>query len=128
MSCRQRPQQVQERIYERQRRALYRWIVRTLTVGFWSSMALIAAGVALALFRDEPIGDEVAPLVDVVPAALALEPQGIIDLGILVLLFTPSFCVVVSMIIFLRQRDYMFVIVCCALLAIVMVSVGLGLR
>lgn len=123
-----REQQARERIYERQRRVLYRWIVRVLTGGFWASVGLIVIGMALALLTGQSLGDDVAPLVDVAPAVLDLEPQGIIDLGILLLLFTPSFYVVVSLIIFLRQRDRMFVIVCCALLAIVMVSVGLGLR
>ena len=123
-----RQQQVQDRIHERQRRTLYIWIVRTLTVGFWSSVALIVAGVVVALVGGRPLGDEVAPLVDVVPSAVDLNPQGLVDLGILLMLFTPSFYVVVSLIIFLRQRDRTFVIVCCALLAIVMVSVGLGLR
>jgi uncharacterized membrane protein len=123
-----RQQQVQDRIRDRQRRTLYLWIVRTLTVGFWSSVALIAAGVLVALVGGRPLGDEVAPLVDVVPSALDLNPQGIVDLGILLLLFTPSFYVLVSLVIFVRQRDRMFVVVCCALLAIVMVSVGLGLR
>lgn len=123
-----RQQQVQDRIHERQRRTLYFWIVRILTVGFWSSVALIVAGVVVALIGGRPLGDEVAPLVDVVPSALDLNPQGLVDLGILLMLFTPSFYVVVSLVIFLRQRDRTFVVVCCALLAIVMVSVGLGLR
>lgn len=123
-----RRQQARERVHERQRRALYSWIVRILTVGFWSSAALIMTGVLVALIGGRPLGDEVAPLVDVVPTALDLNPQGIVDLGILLLLFTPSFYVAVSLVIFARQRDRMFVVVCCALLAIVMVSVGLGLR
>ncbi|MBA2453440.1 MAG: DUF1634 domain-containing protein [Chloroflexia bacterium] len=126
MSSRQ--QQVWDRVHERQRRTLYTWIVRILTGGFWSSVTLIVAGVLVALVGGRPLGDEVAPLVDVVPSALDLNPQGIVDLGILLLLFTPSMYVVVSLVIFLRQRDRMFVVVCCALLAIVMVSVGLGLR
>lgn len=123
-----REQQARERIYERQRRVLYRWIVRVLTGGFWASVGLIVIGMALALLTGQSLGDDVAPLVDVAPAVLDLEPQGIIDLGILLLLFTPSLYVVVSAVIFARQHDRMFVVVCCALLAIVMVSVGLGLR
>lgn len=123
-----REQRARERIYERQRRVLYRWIVRILTGGFWASVGLIVAGLVLAFLTNESIGDGVAPLVDVVPSVLDLEPQGIVDLGILVLLFTPSLYVAVSAVIFARQHDRMFVVVCCALLSIVMVSVGLGLR
>jgi uncharacterized membrane protein len=51
-----------------------------------------------------------------------------VDLGILLLLFTPALYTIVSLYIFMRQRDRVFVIVCCALLAIVFLSVGLGLR
>ena len=116
------------RFRERQRRVLYRWIGRILTWGFWSSMALIALGLAVALVQREPLGDEVAPLEDVVPAVLDLSPQGIVDLGILLLLFTPALYTVVSLYIFVRQRDRIFVVVCCALLAIMFLSVGLGLR
>ena len=123
-----RHERAEQRFYERQRQALYRWIGRILTVGAWCSGALIVAGVLLAAVQNEPVGDDVAPLVDVIPAALDLSPQGIVDVGILLLLFTPSVYVAVSMIIFLRQRDRAFVVVCCALLAIVLLSVGIGLR
>jgi uncharacterized membrane protein len=116
------------RYRERQRRVLYRWIGRILTAGFWTSMALIGLGLLVALIQRESIGDEVAPLEQVVPAVLDLSPQGIVDLGILLLLFTPALYTIVSLYIFMRQRDRIFVIVCCALLAIVFLSVGLGLR
>lgn len=116
------------RFRERQRRVLYRWIGRILTWGFWSSMTLIALGLVVSLVQREPLGDEVAPLEDVVPAVLDLSPQGIVDLGILLLLFTPALYTVVSLYIFVRQRDRIFVVVCCALLAIMFLSVGLGLR
>lgn len=118
----------QRRLRERQRRVLYTWIDRVLTTGFWSSIAFIIAGVALAVVQREPFGDEVAPLPDVIPAVLDLSPQGIADVGILLLLFTPAAYTLVSLYIFARQRDRVFVVVCCALLSIVLVSVGLGLR
>lgn len=116
------------RYRERQRRVLYRWIGRILTAGFWTSMALIGLGLLVALIQRESIGDEVAPLEQVIPAVLDLSPQGIVDLGILLLLFTPALYTMVSLYIFIRQRDRVFVVVCCALLAIVFLSVGLGLR
>lgn len=123
-----RHERAEQRYYERQRQALYRWIGRILTVGFWASAVLIVAGILLAAIQREPIGDEVAPLVDVVPAVIDLSPQGMVDLGILLLLFTPAVYVAVSMFIFLRQRDRAFVVVCCVLLATVALSVGIGLR
>lgn len=107
---------------------LYRWIGRILTAGFVASVVLIALGLLVAVVQREPLGDEVAPLPDVIPAVVDLSPQGIVDLGILLLLFTPSIYTVVSLVIFVRQRDRLFVVVCCALLAIILLSVGLGLR
>lgn len=121
-------ERARRRFYERQRRVLYRWIGWTLAAGFWGSVALIATGLLVALFGREPLGDEVAPLEEVVPAVLDLSPQGIVDAGILLLLFTPAVYTIVSLVIFARQRDRAFVIVCCALLAIIFMSVGLGLR
>lgn len=123
-----RQERARQRLNDYKRRTLYRWITRVLSIGFWTSVALILVGLATALERGKPLGDEVAPLVDVVPSLLDFNPQGIVDAGILLLLFTPSLYVLVSLVIFLRQRDRTFVVVCCALLAIIMVSVGLGIR
>lgn len=121
-------EQARVRYYERRRRVLYRWIGRVLTVGFVGSMLLIVAGLALTWIRNEPLGEEVARLPDVLPAAIRLNPQGIVDLGILMLLFTPAAYTAVSLYIFLRQRDYVFVVVCSVLLLIAALSVGIGLR
>lgn len=123
-----RHERARQRYYERQRAALYRWVGRILTIGFSASIALIAAGVLLSLVQGESLGDEVAPLVDVIPAVLDLRPQAIVDFGILLMLFLPAFYIGVSTVIFARQRDRAFVVVCCALLGIVFLSVGLGLR
>jgi uncharacterized membrane protein len=123
-----RQERARQRLYESQRRVLYRWISRILTIGFWGSMAIIAAGLAVAGIQREPLGDEVAPVAEVLPAVFDLNPQGIVDLGILLLLFTPAVYTFVSLIIFARQRDRIFVVVCCALLIIVFFSVGFGVR
>ena len=121
-------ERAERRYQESQRRALYSWIIRILTIGFWTSMTFIVAGLLIAAVQRESIGDEVAPLEEVIPAVLDLDPQGIVDVGILLLLFTPAVYTLVSMYIFARQRDRIFVIVCCALLSIMLLSVGLGLR
>lgn len=123
-----RQERAAQRLFERQRAVLYRWISLILGIGFWTSVALIVAGIALAAVLREPLGDDVAPLPDVIPEALDLNPQGILDLGIVVLLLTPAAYVAVSLVIFLRQRDRLFVIVCCVLLALTMISIGVGLR
>jgi uncharacterized membrane protein len=120
--------QARVRYEERRRRVLYRWVIRILTIGFVSSMVLILAGLAIAWLRGEPLGEEVAPLPDVLPGVFDLSPQGIVDLGILVLLFTPAAYTAVSLYIFLKQRDYVFVVVCSVLLLIAALSVGIGLQ
>src|SRR5690606_26722588 len=89
--------QARVRYEERRRRVLYRWVIRILTIGFVSSMVLILAGLAIAWLRGEPLGEEVAPLPDVLPGVFDLSPQGIVDLGILVLLFTPAAYTAVSL-------------------------------
>jgi uncharacterized membrane protein len=106
---------------------LYRRIVIVLNVGFALSVGLMLAGIADALVRGQTIKETAEPIVDVLPAVARLEAQGMIDLGILVLMVTPVAYVLVSLVTFLRQRDTLFVGVCLLLLAIIGGSIGMAL-
>jgi uncharacterized membrane protein len=106
---------------------LYRRIVLVLNVGFAISVGLMFAGIVVAIARGQTIGDTAEPVVDVLPSVARLNAQGLIDLGILVLLITPVAYVVVSLATFVRQRDVLFVTVCLLLLLIVGGSIGMAL-
>lgn len=106
---------------------LYRRIVIVLNAGFALSVGLMLAGIADAIVRGQTIEETAEPISDVLPAVARLEAQGMIDLGIVVLMITPVAYVLVSMLTFVRQRDALFVGVCVLLLVIIGGSIGMAL-
>jgi hypothetical protein len=106
---------------------LYRWAGRVLSIGFWAAFALIGFGLLVAALRGEPVGGEVETLDRVVPDAVRLHSQGLIDLGILTLLMTPGAVVVVALVISIRGRDRMLALVTSALLLMLVGSVVISL-
>jgi uncharacterized membrane protein len=105
---------------------LYRWIARILAVGFWTSVSVILVGVLLALAQGDDIPEETLSFSDVLPAVADFDPDGFVDLGILLLLLTPLGYVVAALLTFLRQRDRLFVGVCLLLVLLIGVSIGLA--
>jgi uncharacterized membrane protein len=113
---------------ERRRQAIiYRLIVRILTFGFWSSIALMLAGVTLAIAQGNELPTETDSLDEVLPAAARLEPRALIELGVLLLLLTPFSYVVAALVAYARQRDRAFVGICLLLIALIGGSIALGL-
>lgn len=107
--------------------ALDRRVANILRVGFVTALSLMLAGVVLSVLRDQPIGDSVVELGDLPGELRRFNPQGIVDLGILALLATPLTYVLVAMGTYIRQRDWVFAAICCALVAILTCSVVLAL-
>ncbi|HUG14872.1 MAG TPA: DUF1634 domain-containing protein [Thermomicrobiales bacterium] len=106
---------------------LYRRIVLVLNAGFIVSVGLMLVGIIVAIVRGQTVGQTAEPIAEVLPAVARFDAQGMIDLGILVLLVTPIAYVLVSLVTFLRQRDALFVSVCLLLLSIIAGSIGLTL-
>jgi uncharacterized membrane protein len=106
---------------------LYRWAGRVLSIGFWVSIGLIGSGLLVAAIRDEPIGNEVETLDMVLPDALRLHSQALIDLGILTLLMTPGAVVVLALVISIRGRDRLLTAVAASLVLILVGSVVISL-
>jgi uncharacterized membrane protein len=105
---------------------LYAWIARILAVGFWLSIGIIVVGVSLALLSGDGISEETLSVGDILPAVLDAEADGLIGLGILLLLLTPLSYVVAALVIFARQRDRLFVGVCLMLILLIAASIGLA--
>ncbi len=106
---------------------LYDRIARILGIGFWASIAVMVLGVVLTLAGGDDLGRETINMADI-PAELAdLEPQALVDLGILGLLLTPLAYVVAALFTFLRQQDKLFVGVCSALLLLFAITIGVAL-
>lgn len=112
----------------RRQTGLYRRIVRVTNIGFALAIGLMLAGLLVGLGTGDHVDRETDSLRDILPGALRLRAQDVVELGILVLLATPAAYVVVALLTFLRDRDRLFVAICLALLGILSLSVGLALR
>ena len=95
---------------------LYDRIAQILAIGFWASIAVIVAGLLLALVRGEGINDTTHHMETVLREAVNLNPSGLVDIGLLGLLLTPLAYVAAALLTFLRQRDRLFIAVCAALI------------
>ena len=104
--------------------ALERAVARVLTVGTWVSIALVSVGVVELLAAGRSPLDA-APDLDLgrIPADIAaLRPEGLLWLGILGLLATPSARVLASLVGFARNGERAMVVVA----ALNLLVVGLG--
>ncbi len=120
------------------------WLLR---VGVWSSIAIIVAGLTLLVVQDhqtlfhhysggvkrllEPngIANQPNPFTaygDVIHSVVRGQAYGVIALGLLVLLLTPVLRVAVSIIAFAIERDYLYVAITAAVLALLMLGIVLG--
>ena len=112
----------------RRQTVLYRRIIGVMNAGFLIAIGLMLAGLLVGLVTGEHVERDTDRLRDILPGALELQAQDIVELGILVLIATPAAYIVVALFTFLRNRDGLFVAVCLALLGILSLSVGLTLR
>ena len=99
---------------------LYDWLVRMLSLGFMLGMALLLVGLAALALRSEGLNTKTDAIRNVLPSAARFESQGIVDLGILVVLLTPLAGVIASLLVLLRQRDARMAGVCVLLIALVL--------
>jgi uncharacterized membrane protein len=118
------------------------WILR---VGVIASATCIALGVVLLFFTqatgyNQPLSD-LTPLVqyhsgaggrfptspgDVIAGLVHLKPYALIALGLLLLILTPVIRVAASIVIFLLEHDYAYVLITAVVLLILVVSFLLG--
>ncbi|HET9520509.1 MAG TPA: DUF1634 domain-containing protein [Candidatus Limnocylindrales bacterium] len=108
---------------------LDRSIARLLTVGTYGSVALLGVGVVLMLAAGiAPLAGgprfELGLLVD---DLVHLRPAGFLWLGIVAVIATPSARVLASLIGYARNRERRMAIVAALILAIIALSVVLGL-
>ena len=84
-------------------------------------LLLLPIGRALADHR-EFVGnhDGLRGLAAIFRAALALDPRGVVQLGIVLLIATPVARVLIALILFLRERDKSFVWITLIVLAVLM--------
>lgn len=100
---------------------------RTLVASLAVGLALLLVGVALALLGRGEIPREVDGLRDALHSARELQAEGFCVLGILVVILTPFVRVLGSVVAFAHERDWRFVAVTLAVLAVMVVTVRLGI-
>ncbi len=90
------------------------------------SVALIVVGVALSLVRDEGLPRDVVGFADMAAALAQGLPAAYLSLGLMALIATPVLRVIGSLVVFALDRDWRYVLVAVAVLAIIAASVMIG--
>ncbi len=117
------------------------WISYTLRIGVLIAGAIIAIGVALLLLRGAAPGQPVSLAdlraeggrpaavhpVAMIRSALRAEPAAVIQVGVVALILTPVTRVAMTIVLFLAERDRIFVAVTAAVLAVLALGlIGIG--
>jgi uncharacterized membrane protein len=89
--------------------------------------ALLVLGILLAVVRGEPLGRELDPLGEILPALREGHAAGVVDLAILWLMASPVFAVVAVAAGFLRLGDRRYALLSLLVLAVLAASILLAL-
>ncbi|MEO8034496.1 MAG: DUF1634 domain-containing protein [Acidobacteriota bacterium] len=127
---------IDERL-ERQVELFISWLLR---IGVMTSGALLVLGIVLT-FQHHPLyrssstdlaaltsihGEYPHTVSSVLQSAREGKGQGVAMLGLLLLIATPVFRVAVSIVLFARERDLLFVAITTTVLALLLLSFALG--
>jgi uncharacterized membrane protein len=102
-------------------------IVAASLVFFGGIVYLFQRGLALPdykAFKGEP--EELRHVPAIIRYAFSFDGRGLIQLGLLALIATPIARVALSVLVFLRQRDKMYVVITCVVLAVLGYSLFYG--
>ena len=116
------------------------WISVVLRIGVVLSLTVIVVGMLITFCRHpdylsskselarltNPGASFPQTLVDVADGVHSLKGQAIVSAGLLLLIITPVMRVAISIVAFVEQRDYLFVLITAAVLAILLFSFLLG--
>lgn len=110
----------------KEKRDLDRIIHSLLVWGVVISSAVMLVGLLIAVITAQPVPEHVPPFGQIIPEVLALQPGGILALGLLILIATPIMRVVSSIFAFIYERDWRYALVTFIVFLIVLVSIFLG--
>lgn len=100
-------------------------VSRFLRAGVVLSAVVIGTGLLMFLITDSSgYPDAVFPtgLIEIVQGLMALKPYGIILTGLFLLILTPVLRVAVSLLVFWKQRDWMYMGITTVVLGILIIS------
>lgn len=104
-------------------------VSRFLRAGVVLSAVVIGTGLFMFLITDSSgYPDAVFPtgLIEIVQGLMALKPYGIILTGLFLLILTPVLRVAVSLLVFWKQRDWMYMGITTVVLGILIISFFIG--
>lgn len=104
-------------------------ISKSLRIGVMLSAVTILVGLLMFLSSGNsgyPGNSYPTTLTEIVKGLLLLKPYGIIMTGLLILISTPVFRVGVSVIVFFKEKDYLYVKITAVVFAILLFSFMLG--
>ncbi|MDX6770933.1 MAG: DUF1634 domain-containing protein [Elusimicrobiota bacterium] len=101
-------------------------VAAALKGGVTLALGLLAAGLAAAALRGQPLPTEAVELGRVLPLALAGDAAGLLSLGLLALLATPAVRVTVLAYQFARAREWRMLAVTALVLAVLAFSLLSG--
>ena len=103
-----------------------RTVSRILGIGIGAAVALMLAGLLLALIGGEGLPDHVVPLAGLLSGLAEPDPAAYLSLGLLVLVATPFVRVAGSLVAFALEKDRRYVLVTAVVLAVMCLGVVLG--
>lgn len=110
----------------RRAHALRPYVHHTLRAGVLTAGALLAAGLVATSLAGAALPAKAPPFLDVLRGALRLDGPSLLALGLLVLMATPVARVAVLAVGWLVAGDYRFGVVAAAVLALLVLSMTLG--
>lgn len=99
-----------------------------LRYGVYTAAFIIAIGLILLAFNFSafPTGETFTTIPAVLAGVAQFNPLAVISLGLLVLIFTPILRVAMSILIFLWEKDYLYVFITLFVLVILILSLAFG--
>jgi uncharacterized membrane protein len=105
----------------------YPGLAYLLLGGVVLSLVLMGTGYGLLAARKQLGHDAWLPLGSIVPQAMSGDPRGFLDLGVLVLLVTPTLRVVASIMLFAAERQTRRALLEVGVLVLLAASMGIAL-
>lgn len=101
----------------------------SLRIGVYLAGTIIVLGLVLLFLTGRsgyPAGTFPSTVREALSGSLSLKPAAIISLGLMLLILTPVFRVAASIILFLREKDYLYSLITVVVLAILLVGLFFG--
>ncbi|HDN79210.1 MAG TPA: DUF1634 domain-containing protein [Chloroflexi bacterium] len=103
-------------------------VSRVLLVGISLVISLMSISFFLSLLRPVSLPTSTISLADFPSALSQGRPEAFLNLSLVILLITPSLCVTVLLVEFVRRRQWLFAIIALTVLAVLALSATLGVR